>query len=96
MILENALKYMNVQPENTEEDSQLMVADIEVPDVRGMDTVEAEKVLAKAGLRMLVQGEGKVVAQVPAAGAMVYSNTEIMVTGEEPVNAYTDIYQDED
>ncbi len=31
MILENALKYMNVQPENTEEDSQLMVADIEVP-----------------------------------------------------------------
>ena len=96
MILENALKYMNVQPENTEEDSQLMVADIEVPDVRGMDTVEAEKVLAKAGLRMLVQGEGKVVAQVPAAGAMVYSNTEIMVTGEEPVDAYTDIYQDED
>ena len=96
MILENALKYMNIQPENTEEDSELLVANIEVPDVRGMDTVEAEKVLKEAGLRMLVQGEGKVVAQVPAAGAMVYSNTEIMVTGEEPVDAYTDIYEEEE
>ena len=60
-----------------------------------MDCAEAEKVLKKAGLRMLVQGEGKVIAQVPAAGAMVYSNTEIMITGEEPVDAYTDIYEDD-
>ena len=95
MILENALKYMNIQPENTEEGSALMEANIEVPDVRGMDCAEAEKVLKKAGLRMLVQGEGKVIAQVPAAGAMVYSNTEIMITGEEPVDAYTDIYEDD-
>ena len=94
LILENALKYMNVKPVNTEEDGKLLEANIEVPDVRGLDCAAAEKKLKEAGLRMLVQGEGTVVAQVPAAGAMVYSNTEIMVTGKDPVDAYTDIYQD--
>lgn len=94
LILENALKYMNVKPVNTEEDGKLLEANIEVPDVKGLDCAAAEKKLKEAGLRMLVQGEGTVVAQVPAAGAMVYSNTEIMVTGKDPVDAYTDIYQD--
>ena len=47
--------------------------------------------LASLGLGMLVQGTGKVIAQVPAAGTKVYSHCQILVTGQDAFDSYTDI-----
>ena len=54
-------------------------------------TITAEQVLASLGLGMLVQGTGKVIAQVPAAGTKVYSHCQILVTGQDAFDSYTDI-----
>lgn len=93
-ILENSLKYLKVTPVNAEQDEKNLECNIEVPNLIGLSCEKAEKKLKEAGLRMLVQGGGEVVAQVPAAGSMVYSNTEILVTGKDSVDSYTDILAD--
>ncbi len=91
LIMENALKYLKVRPTNEAEDEKNMTADIEVPNLKGMDCARAEQVLASLGLGMLVQGTGKVIAQVPAAGTKVYSHCQILVTGQDAFDSYTDI-----
>lgn len=91
IILENTLKYLRVPAVNTEEDQKELVANIEVPDLRNMTCEQAAAKLKEVGLGMLVQGKGKVIAQVPAAGTLVYKNTQILVTGDEAVDSYTDI-----
>lgn len=91
LIMENALKYLKVRPTNEAEDEKNMIADIEVPNLKGMDCARAEQELASLGLGMLVQGTGKVIAQVPAAGTKVYSHCQILVTGQDAFDSYTDI-----
>ena len=81
-------------PVNAEQDEKNLECNIEVPNLIGLSCEKAEKKLKEAGLRMLVQGGGEVVAQVPAAGSMVYSNTEILITGKDSVDSYTDILAD--
>ena len=91
LIMESTLKYLKVPAVNVQEDEKNLIADIQVPNLRGMSCTEAEKKLKELGLGMLIQGKGKIIAQIPAAGTMVYKNTQIMVTGDEAVDSYTDI-----
>ena len=91
LIMESTLKYLKVPAVNVQEDEKNLIADIQVPNLRGMSCTEAEKKLKELGLGMLIQGKGRIIAQIPAAGTMVYKNTLIMVTGDEAVDSYTDI-----
>ncbi len=93
MILEKSLKYMKVPTQNLKEDEMNLVANIEVPNLRGLTAVEAEKKLNDAGLAMLIQGNGKIIAQVPAAGTKVCKGTHVLLTGDQAVDSYTDVME---
>ncbi|MBR3750723.1 MAG: PASTA domain-containing protein [Clostridia bacterium] len=93
IIMEQSLKYMKVPADNADKDEHELIENIEVPNLRGLDCVEAEKKLKELGLYMLVQGKGKVIAQVPAAGTMVYKGASVLVTGGTAVDSYTDVME---
>lgn len=92
MIMEKTLKYMKVPTQNLEDDDEL-VANIEVPNLRGLSAEEAEKRLRDAGLAMLIQGKGKIIAQIPSAGTRVSKGTHVLLTGDEAVDSYTDVME---
>lgn len=93
MILEKALKYMKVELQKLEEDAQNIIESVEVPDLSGMTCEQAAKALKDAGLNALIKGKGRVIKQIPAAGAKVYPHASVQVTGAEEVDSYTDIFE---
>lgn len=58
------------------------VAEVRVPDVRGMDVLDAKNVLDGRGLTAPFAGLGTVVAQDPAAGEQVRPGTAVVLTVE--------------
>ncbi|MDR1558760.1 MAG: PASTA domain-containing protein [Clostridiales bacterium] len=80
-VLENALPYLNVKPEYSQEESGLPeAARIEVPDVRGLTTQEAKKILTDAGLTVETAGEGDVVAeQFPLPGETLNLKAKVVI-----------------
>ncbi|MHB1314416.1 MAG: penicillin-binding transpeptidase domain-containing protein [Christensenellales bacterium] len=87
-ILEDTLKYLNVEPVYSEEDQELIKELVDVPDVAGMTLNEAAGVLQEAGLTYFASGEGKVLQQLPAAGTKVYKKSEVIL--------YMEIQRDND
>ncbi len=78
-ILEDTLKYMNVEPVFDEETKKNM-EEVDVPDVIGMDLAEASRVLKEAGLDYLAEESGTVVVdQMPKPGASVLTNTTVLL-----------------
>ncbi len=65
-ILEETLQYLGVEPQYNEEEKKY--AEIEIPDVSGKSTAEAEQLLAEAGFYIRIKGSGGIVTdQIPKA-----------------------------
>jgi stage V sporulation protein D (sporulation-specific penicillin-binding protein) len=90
-ILEDTLKYLNVEPVFVQETREKM-QEVDVPDVIGMELAEAAKVLKKAGLDYLAEETGTVVVdQMPKPGASVITNTTVLLyTDKDPDGEYSE------
>ena len=76
-ILEETLKYMNVEPRYSEEEK--VYAEIEVPDISGKTYDEAGRILNEAGFVLRTKGSGGVVTdQIPKAHTMLPSGATIV------------------
>lgn len=64
-IMEETLQYLGVEPRYSEAEKEYV--DIEVPDLSGMSTAEAEKTLTEAGFQLRVKGDRNAVIadQIP-------------------------------
>jgi stage V sporulation protein D (sporulation-specific penicillin-binding protein) len=78
-VLEEVLKYSNIQPDNEETRG---AEKVKVPDLTGLELAAAQEALEMAGLACTADGTGKVVSQVPAAGEEVYTGTGVLLTME--------------
>lgn len=80
-ILENALPYLGVKPDYSEEELKTEeVQKIEVPDFKELTLVEAKKRAQEVGIAIDVQGEGKTItSQFPLAGEKVNKTTKIIL-----------------
>ncbi len=75
-ILERSLKYLGVAPQTDEPPAEQVV----VPNVTGMDTVDAVAALQAAGLDSVLGGAGaRVIGQLPEAGAEMNSGALVML-----------------
>ena len=75
-ILEQSLMYLGVAPEVEEEAK----ADVVVPDLTGLNLAEAADAVKQAGLDCVFDGEGgKVISQLPAAGATMPEGSLMML-----------------
>lgn len=83
-ILENALPYLGIQPDYTEEElNKEEVQQIEVPDFRELALSDAKKMADELDIELDIQGEGKTVtSQFPLAGEKVNKTTKIIVYTE--------------
>ncbi|WP_132039422.1 stage V sporulation protein D [Caldanaerobacter subterraneus] len=74
-ILDDTLKYLEVQPRGVKKPETVMV-----PDVRNMKLYEAERIILENKLDFILQGNGDTVFdQVPKPGALVNENTKIIL-----------------
>ncbi|MDR2649124.1 MAG: PASTA domain-containing protein [Clostridiales bacterium] len=80
-LLENALPYLNIKPEYSQEESGLPEAvRVLVPDVRGLTGQEAKKILTGEGLTVETAGEGDVVTgQFPLPGETLNLNAKVVI-----------------
>lgn len=87
-VIEEAMKYYNVQPQYTEEEmSKLEKA---TPDVSGMSVAKAESLLEKNELQYIVVGKGKeVVGQSPAADRDIPTGGTVVLYTEKNYKAET-------
>jgi len=75
-ILEKSLAYLGVAPDTDEPPAEQVV----VPDVTGLGVDEARKALSQAGLDSVLDGTGgKVIRQLPAAGAQMNAGALVML-----------------
>lgn len=75
-ILEKSLPYLGVAPDTGETPAP----GVTVPDVTGLDVDEARKALAEAGLDSVLDGAGgKVIRQLPVAGAQMSAGALVML-----------------
>ena len=81
-IFADVLPYMGVAPTQPDGES----ADVQMPELCGLDLAEARKALADAGLKYRTIGSGDTVtAQLPLAGAQIAHGTEtILYLGAKP------------
>ena len=77
-IMSDVLPYLGIEPEYSEEDMNMVP--FTMPDVIGMTEAEARVLLQEQHLTYRTIGEGAVVTdQVPAAGATVPGNSEVVL-----------------
>lgn len=81
-VIENTLKYLNVEPEYTAEERASL--DVKTPNEIGISTKSAKASLEKSGFKVFVVGDGeKVLNQSPAAGKLVPSQGVIVLYTED-------------
>ncbi|MGI6555563.1 MAG: stage V sporulation protein D [Bacillota bacterium] len=87
-VVEDTLHYLGVPRRNTGEKApqipgqpqQEPKKDVTVPDVSEKGLNEAKNLLAKAGLKAVVEGSGdRVLSQLPKSGAVVKEGTEVVL-----------------
>lgn len=77
-VMENGLKYMNIEPENTKEAKTMTLGDY-----TGKSASNVSAHLAKQGITGVVTGDsGKVVSQYPAAGETVVEGSTVLLKTE--------------
>ena len=88
-IMEKSLKYMGVEPIYTKsEEEESKEKKVEVPDVTGMDSLDAERNIKYSGLRCTVMPESSegqsfvVVDQYPKAGSQVDEGSTVYIYSE--------------
>ena len=75
-ILEKSLAYLGVAPDTDEPPAE----QVAVPDVTGLGVDEARKALSQAGLDSVLDGTGgRVIRQLPAAGAQMNAGALVML-----------------
>ena len=75
-VLEQSLRYLGIAPEMDAEEKETVA----MPDVTGMTIAEAEQTLKEASLDCVFNGAGgRVVRQLPAAGARIEEGTLAML-----------------
>ena len=75
-ILEKSLAYLGVAPDTGEPPAERVA----VPDVTGLSVDEARKALSEAGLDSVLDGAGgRVIRQLPAAGAQMNAGALVML-----------------
>lgn len=80
-ILENALPYLGVEPDYSEEElGKEEVQKIEVPNFKGVTLSEAKKRAQEVGVVIDIQGEGEnITSQFPLAGEQINKTTKIIL-----------------
>lgn len=80
-ILENALPYLGVEPDYSEEElGKEEVQKIEVPNFKGFTLSEAKKRAQEVGVVIDIQGEGEnITSQFPLAGEQINKTTKIIL-----------------
>ncbi len=87
-VIEEAMKYYNVQPQYTEE--EMTKLEKATPDVSGMSVAKAEALLEKNELQYIVVGKGKeVVGQSPAADRDIPTGGTVVLHTEKNYKAET-------
>lgn len=90
-IMENCLKYASIAPTEPVEDPNQTQETVETPACTDMELETALSKLQAAGLNYLVEGYGgKVVAQMPAAGATVNKGSTVQLFLEQVDDSSTD------
>lgn len=92
-IMENTLQYLGIKPSQT----GTVVADVEVPEVKGLSLSTAMQRLREAGLEALASGDsGVVISQMPPAGSKVQPGTAVLLSAEtgDAQNASTVVVPD--
>ena len=84
-IFDNVLRYMNVEPQYTEE--ELASLDNTVPNVEGLDKAEAVKKFANSGLKYNIIGSGAtIISQIPKGGSALPDGSTVVLYTESTVN----------
>ena len=87
-VIEEAMKYYNVQPQYTEE--EMTKLEKATPDVSGMSVAKAEALLEENELQYIVVGKGKeVVGQSPAADRDIPTGGTVVLYTEKNYKAQT-------
>lgn len=77
-VTERSLKYLNIEPENTE-----LAKPIKMPNVIGENIIESQSKLEAEGLKTVVIGQSdKVEEQYPVANASTISNSTVFIKGQ--------------
>lgn len=85
-VFTDILPYLGVEPNY--DDGDISAVNVSVPSVVGMSLTAAQDALKERSLTCRVVGEGSVITgQIPALGAEVPGNSEIIVYMESPVPA---------
>ena len=79
-VMEQALRYGNVQPSETAGD----VAEVVVPDVTGLDIETARSQIEALGLTCIADGTGQVTRQTPAANEKAAAGGEVTLYTDTP------------
>ena len=79
-ILEETLKYMNVEQKLTEDDKKSEKPVGQVAGVIGMTEADARKTLEAQGYQVAVNGTGIVSAQTPAPGTNLQQGEKVVIT----------------
>ena len=81
-VTERSLKYLNIEPENTE-----LAKPIEMPNVIGENVLESQSKLEAQGLKTVVIGQSdKVEAQYPEAKTSTISNSIVFLRGQGDIH----------
>ena len=81
-VTERSLKYLNIEPENTE-----LAKPIEMPKIIGQNVLESQSKLEAQGLKTVVIGQSdKVEAQYPEAKTSTISNSIVFLRGQGDIH----------
>ena len=87
-VIEEAMKYYNVQPQYTEDEMQKL--EKVTPNVTGMSVEKAKSLMSKNNLECIVIGDGKeVVGQSPAADRSIPGGGTVVIYTEKNYKAKT-------
>jgi len=85
-ILEDTLRYLDVEPQYTEEEKQTL--DVFVPDVKGLSRDNAAKNLRNENLNYRIIGEGETVKeQMPKPGSNLSAGSVVILYTEDSTSS---------
>lgn len=80
----DTLRYLDIPPQLTVNEDDLIINRVKIPELKGHDIYEAENILRKHRLDVkIIGGNNTVVRQVPLAGADVLEGTTVLLFTEE-------------
>jgi len=89
-ILEDTLRYMDVEPQYTEEEKQNL--DVSVPNVKGLSRSNAIKNLTNEQLNYRIVGNGETIKeQMPKAGSTISGGSIVILYTEDSTSNYVTV-----